>query len=375
MKGMDRILAAIGVKNIVEILSSEKLTWTGFHTLLLHILEKRIGNVSPADIMKNYGQNRFSAIADVNPKELLEIDRTLYSVLPANFLAVELSPVNAIGANTALTPLDPKVVLSTIRNMEVVGDPSMALAIECAHRRKSLRATKESSETHLATSHRVLRLQNFPKNSGLTSHFRSFALASAARDVAGFNKFELSSLSAHIEAWLDFLASSSDIGYKAQKISVAVSDIGIAEKLISDGRINKEEVRRKAKDQTWKPFKAFSIDLPCQIDHARDIPITYPELETYIRELRFTEKQIVDPLRIKYPSVHFCFDLERCTGAGYYSGLCYRVTAENPAGTRHSLAGGGACDWTRKLLQSKKEHLVASGFGTELFSKLFKQLG
>jgi len=374
MKGIDRILLAIGIDNIIEVLSSENLKWGDFHTLLLHVFEKKIKGVNPADVMNNYKNNRFSAIASTDPKELLEIDRILYEVLPNYFSAIELSLVNPIGANTALTMLNSKVVLSTIRNMEVVGDPSMALAIECSHRRRLIRTTKESSEVHLATSHRVLRLQNFPKDSGLTSHFKAFALTSAARDTAGFNKFELSSLLVHIEAWLNFLARSSNIGYRAKNISVAISYIGIVEKLISEGRVSRERVISGVKDKAFNLFKASSIDLPSQIDYARDIHIVYPELETYIRELQFTERQIVEPLRDRYPSVRFYFDLARCSGIGYYSGLCYKLTAQNVIGEKYPLAGGGACDWTKKLLNSKKEHLITGGFGTEIFNKMFKEI-
>ncbi|HAJ44721.1 MAG: hypothetical protein UV53_C0025G0005 [Candidatus Azambacteria bacterium GW2011_GWE1_42_9] len=177
--GLERILANIGLENIIEILSSNKITWADLHTLLLNIFEKKIESISPAEIMRNYKKNHFSIAADANPKELLEIDRILYGILPDYFSPVELSPVSAMGANVVLTSLDPKIALSTIRNVEVVSDPSMALTIECAHRKKSLRTTKKDTETHLATSHRTLRLRAFPESSGLTAHFRAFALVSA----------------------------------------------------------------------------------------------------------------------------------------------------------------------------------------------------
>lgn len=372
MKMLDRILSTIGLENVVEKLSSKDLGWGDLHTLLLYIFENRAHDISPTEIMRNYKENRFSTVAEADPRELLEIDRILYGILPANFSAVELSPVNPVGANSTLTSLDPKIVLSTIRNLEVLGDPSMALSIECAKRRESVRTTKKDTETHLATSHRVLRTQAFPKSSGLTAHFRAFALASAARDTAGFNKFELSSISTHIEMWLNFLIGWSSMGYKIQNTSVAISDIRIMEKLISDGKINEDEVIRRTKDKEFKPFKEYSINLPEEAEKARDIPLTYPELETYINELQFTERQIVEPLRTKYPSVRFYFSLDRCSALGYYSGICYRVSAENADGNNYSLAGGGACDWTRKLMNNNREHLVTSGFGTEFFNKLFK---
>jgi len=40
--GLERILANIGLENIIEILSSNKITWADLHTLLLNIFEKKI---------------------------------------------------------------------------------------------------------------------------------------------------------------------------------------------------------------------------------------------------------------------------------------------------------------------------------------------
>ncbi len=373
MKGVERILAAIGMGNIVETLSSEDVNWADFHTLLLHILEKKIGQISPAEIMRNYAKNRFSLAGSTDPRDLIAIDGLLYSILPDYFSAVELSPVGPVGANATLTTLDPKVVLPTIRNVEVIGDSSMASAIECARRRRAKGPSQKNQEVHLAASHRALRLQNFPKDSGLTSHFRSFALASAGRDTTGFNKFELASLSAHLEIWLNFLTRSVSLGYGTRNISVAISHIGIVERLISEGRISREEVVLVGKDGAFNLLDVCSIDLPGRIDRAREIPDENPELETYIRELQFTEGQIIDSLRSRYPHAHFYFDLARYSGLGYYSGLCYRLTAQNVAGDKYPLAGGGACDWTKKLLNNRKEHLVTGGFGTEIFSRFFKE--
>jgi len=355
MQGLIRILKIVGIDDLIERLSSNNLSWSDFHTLLLHIVEKKIEGLSPADIMRSYNGNRFSAPGNINQKELHRIDEMLYSVLPKHFEAIELSPVNSIGASAVLTTLDPKVVLSTIRNMEVVGDSSMALAIDCAHRRKLIRTTNDTSQIHLATSHRVLRLQNFANDPGFSPHFRAFALASAARDTVGFNKFVLDSLADHIEVWLNFLERACGIGHKAENITVAISDTRITTRLISDGRISKEEVLRRGRDKTFNLLKACSVDLPDEVDNARNIPIHHPELETYIRELQFTEKRVIDPLRQRYPHVRFYFDLAQCTGAGYYSGHCYRVYGQNVDGNKYSLAGGGTCDWTRKLLNSKRE--------------------
>ena len=106
--GLERILSIISLENIIEILASKRITWADFHTLLLNIFEQRIRGISPADIMRNYKRNRFSVVANANPRELLEIDKILYGILPDYFSPVELSPVGALGANAVLTSLDPK---------------------------------------------------------------------------------------------------------------------------------------------------------------------------------------------------------------------------------------------------------------------------
>ncbi len=371
MESLNRILSSIGIYNIVEILSSGKLNWADFHTLLLYIFEKRIKQIQPPDVMQNHKDNRFSQIANIDQRSLMEMDTLLYGLLPMEFESIELSPVNSIGANVALTTLDPKIVLSTIRNLEVVGDPGMTLALECARRRRSVCVSRKDSEIHLATSHRALRLQNFGKSSGLSSHFRAFALTSAARDTHGFNRFQLFSLATHIKIWINFLGLFAG---SISNISVSISDIRIAMKLISSGRVGREEVVRRAKDKSFSILKSCSVDIPDYVGTTDDLDTAYPELETHIRELQFTEKEIIASLKNQYPHVCFYFDLARCTGIGYYSGLCYRISAQNKDGQQYSLAGGGACDWTRQLLGSKRERLISSGFGTEVFVTQFRQI-
>ncbi|WFE49147.1 hypothetical protein [Micromonospora sp. WMMD1155] len=62
-----------------------------------------------------------------------------------------------------------------MRAGEVVSDPTNALAIEAALRRR------HQEEVHLAAVHRVLRAQDF--GPGMSAHFRLFALVSSARAV------------------------------------------------------------------------------------------------------------------------------------------------------------------------------------------------
>ena len=54
----------------------------------------------------------------------------------------------------------------------------------------------------------------------------------------------------------------------------------------------------------------------------------------------------------------------------YYSPFQFNINIRTGDET-FNLADGGIVDWTQKLLSDKKERLLISGFGTELFCKSF----
>lgn len=369
---LERIIRVTGVENIVDILS-DKLGWSDLQTLLLNVFHRKIRKLQPVTTLTNYTENRLTAISEVDPRELLQIDFELFNNLPRQFVPVELSPVGVIGLNSILTSLSSKIVLQTIRNVEVVSDPTTALAIECARRRlKSSRcATNDKSQTNIATSHRVLRLQKFDLGSGFTAHFKAFALASAGRD-RGHHSLEFPALSSHLSFWLDFLTRSKNPGYKANDIAVGISNIQILEKILSAEYVNRAEVTKHTQDPLFSPFTQYSIKIPKTLESICGIRIPYQKISQEIEQLQLLEEKVICPLKEKYPYVRFFFDLERCAGMGYYRNFCFKISATNPSGTIFPLVDGGVCDWTEKLLQNQKERLLISGFGTELFARMFK---
>ena len=68
----------------------------------------------------------------------------------------------------------PDRVLSTIRNTEVLADPTAPLALEAAVRRRNGEDT-----VRLCAACRVLRLQPIPDVPGFTQHFALFALVTS----------------------------------------------------------------------------------------------------------------------------------------------------------------------------------------------------
>ena len=78
------------------------------------------------------------------------------------------------GLNTVLGRIDQDNVLATVRGSEVMADPTAALALEAAVRRRAGDGT-----VRLATTHRVLRLQPLSGEGIVLRHFRLLALVTA----------------------------------------------------------------------------------------------------------------------------------------------------------------------------------------------------
>ena len=80
----------------------------------------------------------------------------------------------------------------------IAGASDSVLALECsARRRQHLRSNPRSIEpVNLAAGHRLLRAQDYHRRDQV-SHFSSFSLCSAGRDLGSF-RFELSALEQHL---------------------------------------------------------------------------------------------------------------------------------------------------------------------------------
>lgn len=346
---------------------AENLSSRDLLLFLLQLSENRANRTNPTNILRNYGSDRFCAISPVPQSRLRELDRLIYGILPDDFEAVELSPVSPIGINCALSAINPKVILQTIRTLEVNADPTTALAIECARRK---RVSPKIGDLHLATSHRSLRLQVFDEEGGFTPHFRTFCLASSGRNQ-GRGNFVGETLEKHLKFWLDCLMRANELDFHPSEIKVAVSDIGIMEKLATQDFLARNMLLHRTQDIDFHPFEEFGIDLPEIISSVKNIDGKRFGIERELKRLWLLEEKTINSLSLVYPEIDFFFDLARCAGIGYYDGFCIKITAENRKGKRYPLIDGGASDWIKKLASNKKEQLFVSGMGTELFARFF----
>ena len=59
-------------------------------------------------------------------------------------------------------------------------------------------------------------------------------------------------------------------------------------------------------------------------------------------------------------------------GLGYYSGLCFRISPAAPDANRYPIVDGGLTDWTARLLEDRKERLLATGIGSEFVCRAYR---
>ncbi|MFI6242734.1 hypothetical protein ACIBEF_22945 [Micromonospora sp. NPDC050795] len=173
------------------------LSGADLRSLLLSVARDRAATARPSEVVRRWREDRFVRPAHVDPRALARVEARMWQLLPADVAGVELSPVVPVGACSAVAPVSQNRIVTTMRASEVLSDPTNALAIEAAVRRR------RQSEVHLAAAHRVLRAQDF--GSATSAHFRLFALVSSARDT-GSGDTQARLLVRHLTYWQTVLA-------------------------------------------------------------------------------------------------------------------------------------------------------------------------
>ena len=177
-----------------------ELTPADLRTLQIDLARTRAAEATPASLMRRWVEDRFVAPAATDRRLTARIEGRLWDLLPPQFVAVELSPVVPAGTCSAVAAVDQNRIVSTVRGTEVVSDPTNALALEAAWRRRR----RPSDRIDLATAHRVLRAQKFEAPAA-SAHFRLFALVSSSRDK-GSASSEAEMLLDHVGFWQAALA-------------------------------------------------------------------------------------------------------------------------------------------------------------------------
>lgn len=354
-----RVAAETGLPRLFPALA-EEIGLSDLQSLLMNVYRERTAKFDGSDI-RRAAERELVRSSKVDARVFNQFDRTAFQVAQ-QFEAIELPPVGPLGLNHVLGGIDQNNVLTTIRNAEVLGDPTTALAMECWHRRKGRAHASEGGVVRLCCSQRVVRLQPFDEP-GYSPHFRLFALVSAGRD-RGSHGFEIQHLGEHIRFYLKLLAALNDLGFSFREPLVEISDTAVVEALLAHAGVALGDLREGVRAHVLGGSAQFlaqrGVKLPEAIeDPARELPAT-----THFRLTR-VKTELIDELRREFPYAQFRFDLSRLEGLAYYRGLCLRISPMAPDGNRYPITDGGFTDWAARLLENRKERLLATGIGTE----------
>lgn len=185
--GLHRILRDHGgdLLDTLRALSAPDLT-----TLLLAVADGRAGRRTASDLLVQYERDRFTAPGSVDPRALRAVTEIALDTV-AGFDEVAPSPLAPLGLHAVLGGISQNRVVTTMRATEVAADPTNALALEAAVRR---RATDD--EVRLKAVQRVTRAQAVGGEATF-AHFTLLGLVTAARD-RGNHDVEVEAVVDHI---------------------------------------------------------------------------------------------------------------------------------------------------------------------------------
>ena len=318
VKKVDKILRRIekeaGMPDLAK--AMERISPTDLQSLLIRVYRRVAEKRNPHVLLSEYVANRFTQPSSCDPSIVIEWDRLAFSHLPRSFRAIELSTVSPLGSVSSLASVSQDWVLTTIRNTEVVSDPTNVLALECAVRRQKLTRSRpaDSTRVDLACRHRVLRAQRHHDQKAL-SHFRLFSLCSAGRDTGNMG-FETTAITDHVRF---YLASLTSFLGPETPLTVSLNDL-------STDSIHAEHLTKLG--------------------------------ETLEKEFHYARFKLEKP---------------KTKTKGYYGKFRFHIHAAQKE-EQVELVDGGDTDWTQKLLNNAKERLVTSAIGSERLCERFGSL-
>ncbi len=324
--------------------------------LLSYLFENIVSRLDVTHIMTQRTRDNFVYPCDVDQRILQLFDHTAFNILGEEYSVIELSPLASIGSNSLLTKIRQANILPTSRMTELVADIAVALSIESA---KKYRSGKD--EVCLASSHRIVRVQDVSSIPGFTQHFRMFGLCHTGMFA---DRSCVEPIKEQVRFYLNLINQLSNIG-TIQSVRVYLSDILVSEFLIQKNNLVMSDVRSMTDNEDAYDLCAKSR-LGCT-RYSETVPNAEPDMKKMLSPLF----PVVEKLREEYPNVEILYDLGRIAGIGYYNGLCFKITATNKNGSEFPLVDGGVSDWVSKLLHNRKISCVTSGIGSELFCRKF----
>jgi hypothetical protein len=300
-----RVLQRIGGQAAVAGLAS--LSGSDFTILMLEVARQRAVRETPASLLRRYQSDRFVHPAGTGWQYIRAAEDTMTAFLPHGTELLMLPPLVPFGCHAVLGPMSQDKVVTTMRAVEVAADPTNALALEAAVRR---RAGESQSVVRLAAFQRVVRAQRPPP--GNLPHFSLLGMVTAGRDDGG-HRFQRDAVGAHARSLVAGLAAAG-----LDRAQLAVTPMSAAGETIAAAL----------------PAELADAAVEVVLDRERQAG------RGYYRDL--------------------CFKLNVAV-ADSADGM-----TGHHNGTRWAEVGdGGLTDWTARLTASAKERLLISGVGID----------
>lgn len=294
-----------GYPDLIKLLAQD-LNGADFNSLLLEVFSRRLEQITPPALLKQYEANRLVKPASVNVIRLKEQELDVLKLWNSlGFEPVELAPVAQLGSCSVVATAAQQKILSALRNSEVQADPTNALALHYAYLKKTKRLQTACRFTSII---RLLRTGAL-KNPAHTPHFSMACLVTADRDKGNF-EFEQKALLQHFNAHAQLLAKN----YGITDISFSIIPL--------NGYKNGESLLAACTNYLKTQGFAFKTTIAAK-----------------------NEMQ------------------------NYYKGLQFK-TYMTLKGETIEIGDGGLVDWTQQLLGNTKERLFTSAIGVQLLHYL-----
>jgi hypothetical protein len=302
----ERVLQAIGGRAGADKLAS--LSAADFTSLMLTVARQRAARETPASLLRRYRADRFVQPASTDWRRIRTVEDTMTAHLPAGTELLMLPPLVPLGTHSVLGPMSQDRVVTTMRAVEIAADPTNALALEAAVRR---RVSVPSGVVRLAACQRVVRAQGLPP--GGLPHFSLLGLVTAGRDDGG-HRFERDAVTEHARS---LAAGLTALGLGPAQL--AVTPLSPAGEMIAAA------------------VSAQLADTPVVVVLDRDRQAG----RGYYRDL--------------------CFKLNVSSRERADSGQ----PGQSAGASSAEVGDGGFTDWTARLTASRKERLLISGVGID----------
>lgn len=295
-----RILQKIGIQDFFDRICP--LNTADFNSILLKLFSLRTAKSTPQKVLHTFRENRFVAPSSFDPIKLHQLELELLSMTSKSGITNKLlSPVTPIGSCSAFGCVHQNNVLSAVRNVEVLSDPSNVLAIMLSNDILN-NQIDHTRCTHYATTTRVVRGQKW-EGENLYAHFGIFCIVSTAQDKGSY-LCEKELLKHHLQFYKVLLQTKYN-----SKITIVL--------------------KRRTGYTAYKDF--------------------FEKMHLVVKEL--------------FPGVPITIDLES-ENNNYYKGINFKIYMEKE-GEQIEIADGGFVDWISKMTGSKKNRCLISGLGLE----------